>query len=165
MADETQGKFKQSLRAELHSDMKTFLLPAELRFEDRTSMAFSIESRVPFLDYRLVEFIHSLPAHYLLNNGWSKWILRQSMASILPDAICWRRDKMGFQTPEAMWLKAANIYIRDLFSSSNLNSTDYLEPKHILNKLDSQFEMQGTGDNVLWRWINLELWMQRFDMR
>lgn len=78
-----------------------FGLPHLLRFEDRNSMAFSIESRVPFTDYRLVEFAFSPAMKALkIREGWSKWALRKAGAGTVPDDIIWRRDKMGFGTPE-----------------------------------------------------------------
>ncbi|MBL0190664.1 MAG: asparagine synthase [Saprospiraceae bacterium] len=70
-----------------------------LHFEDRNSMRFSIESRVPFLDHRLVEFLFSLPDHFKIRGTDTKYILRQSQAPILPSAIALRKDKKGFVTP------------------------------------------------------------------
>jgi asparagine synthase (glutamine-hydrolysing) len=80
-------------------------LPALLRYEDRNSMAFSIESRVPFMDYRLVEFNLSLPEQLVLRNGTRKYILREAMKKVLPPKIYNRHDKMGFVTPEEVWFK------------------------------------------------------------
>ena len=84
-----------------------FGLPHLLRFEDRNSMAFSIESRVPFTDYRLVEFAFS-PAmrHLKIKEGWSKWALRKAGTGTVPDEILWRRDKMGFGTPEPQLIQS-----------------------------------------------------------
>jgi asparagine synthase (glutamine-hydrolysing) len=80
-------------------------LQSLLRYEDRNSMAFSTESRLPFLDYRLVEFIHSLPTVQKFRNTQTKWVLRQSMRGINRDDILERRDKIGFATPEKKWEK------------------------------------------------------------
>lgn len=88
-------------------DLGLFSLPALLRFEDRNSMAFSIESRVPFLDHRLVEFCLKLPVSMKLKNGTSKRIMRDALKDIIPPAILARRDKMGFGAPEKRWLKEA----------------------------------------------------------
>ncbi len=128
-------------------------------------MAFSIEARVPFLDHRLVEFVFSLPSNYHIRDGWSKWILRQAMRNTLPQKVCWRRDKKGFPTPEGLWLQKAQNKIIDLFSNSNLRSRNYLNPKQVLTMLERQLTGQDVTDNHhIWRWINLELWMQRFDL-
>ncbi len=80
-------------------------LPALLRYEDHNSMAWSVESRTPFLDYKFVEFTMGLPARYVYKNGVRKHILREAMHNIIPEAIENRRDKMGFVTPEELWLK------------------------------------------------------------
>ena len=76
-----------------------------LRYEDRNSMAFSIESRVPFLDHRLVEFSLSLENNKKLKNGWTKYILRKIIENKLPEGIVWRKDKKGFITPQGQWKK------------------------------------------------------------
>ena len=69
-------------------------------------MAWSVEARVPFTDFRLVEFAFSGACDELrIRNGWSKWGLRKAGAGVVPDSILWRRDKMGFGTPETDWLK------------------------------------------------------------
>jgi asparagine synthase (glutamine-hydrolysing) len=80
-------------------------LPALLRYEDHNSMAWSVESRTPFLDYRLVEFTLGLPPRYVYKNGVRKTILRDAMHGIIPEKIENRKDKMGFVTPEELWLK------------------------------------------------------------
>lgn len=76
-----------------------------LRYEDRNSMAFSRESRLPFLDYRLVEFIFSLSVDKRLRGNVTKWILRESMRGINLDSILKRKDKIGFATPEQEWFQ------------------------------------------------------------
>jgi asparagine synthase (glutamine-hydrolysing) len=79
-------------------------LPLLLRYEDRNSMAFSIEARLPFLDYRLVEQSISLAPSLKIQDGWTKWVLRTSMSDLLPHNIAWRRNKIGFAAPEDLWL-------------------------------------------------------------
>jgi asparagine synthase (glutamine-hydrolysing) len=80
-------------------------LPALLRYEDRNSMAWSVESRTPFMDYRLLEFTLGLPERFVYHNGTRKAILRSAMTNVIPQAISDRRDKMGFVTPEEIWLR------------------------------------------------------------
>ena len=75
-----------------------------LRMCDRNSMAFAIEVRLPYLFHELVEFSFSLPPSYKIHDGWSKYILRKSMEHLLPPAIAWRRDKIGFETPQREWM-------------------------------------------------------------
>ena len=85
-------------------DINAFSLPALLRYEDRNSMAWSVESRVPFLDHNLVEFIIGLPNEYKFRGGRTKAILRAGMRGVVPDEILDRRDKMGFVTPQSEWM-------------------------------------------------------------
>jgi asparagine synthase (glutamine-hydrolysing) len=79
--------------------MMTYSLPHLLKGEDRNSMAHSIEARVPFTDYRLVDYVFSLPGIYKIRHGWTKWLLRLAVEDLLPPTIVWRADKLGFATP------------------------------------------------------------------
>jgi asparagine synthase (glutamine-hydrolysing) len=93
-------------------DFDTFQLPLYLRADDRDSMSFSIESRHPFMDYKLVEFGYSLPNNLLIKDGWQKYLIRKSMHE-LPKSIAYRTDKKGFITPQEVWI---NKY-KDLFEN------------------------------------------------
>jgi asparagine synthase (glutamine-hydrolysing) len=87
----------------LIKDFDTFQLPLYLRADDRDSMAFGVESRHPFMDYRLVEFGYSLPNNLLIKNGWQKYLIRKAMHE-MPEAVRYRKDKKGFVTPQNIWL-------------------------------------------------------------
>jgi asparagine synthase (glutamine-hydrolysing) len=76
-----------------------------LRYADRNSMAHGLEVRLPFLNYELVEFLFSLPSHFKIREGWTKWLLRRSMEGILPREIVWRKDKTGYETPQQIWMR------------------------------------------------------------
>ena len=90
-------------------------LPTLLHYEDRNSMAHSIESRVPFLDHRLVELLFSFPDQLKMNKGWTKYALRKAMDGVLPKEIQWRKDKKGFVTPgEVLWLRGHLSYLLEL---------------------------------------------------
>ena len=93
-------------------DFDTFQLPLYLRADDRDSMSFSVESRHPFMDYKLVEFGYSLPNNLLIKDGWQKYLIRKSMHE-LPKSIAYRTDKKGFITPQEVWI---NKY-KDLFEN------------------------------------------------
>ncbi len=99
-----------------------------LRFADRNSMGHSIEVRLPFLRHQLVEFVYSLPSEFLIHEGWSKFILRESMKELMPNEITWRRDKLGFQAPQIDWLKSPKV--RAIVEDGRRN----LESHHILRK-------------------------------
>lgn len=88
----------------LKADLTETMLPAYLRSDDRDAMAFGIETRHPFLDYRLADFCFSLPDTYKIREGWQKWLLRQIDIG-MPDAIRFRKDKKGYTTPQDIWLK------------------------------------------------------------
>lgn len=115
----------------LLADFNVFQLPTYLRVDDRNSMAHSIESRHPFMDYRLVEFGYSLPFNLLIQNGWQKYIIRQAMRE-MPSEIKFRKDKKGFTTPEDDWLnKYKNefenylSYNKSVLGKKNVTSEKY----------------------------------------
>jgi asparagine synthase (glutamine-hydrolysing) len=94
--------FTDNLNEILHLYLMKYCLPHLLHYEDRNSMAFSIESRTPFTDHRLVDYVFSIPACYKYRDGWSKWLLRLAMRGLLPEEILWRRDKIGFAPSQTM---------------------------------------------------------------
>ena len=88
----------------LHFNTTEMGLEELLRFADRNSMAHGVEVRLPFLNHELVEFIFSLPAQLKMHDGWTKFLLRKTMDKKLPDAIVWRKDKVGFEPPQKNWM-------------------------------------------------------------
>lgn len=95
---------ESSLNEQLKKHTLSLGLKELLRYADRNSMAHSREVRLPFLSHKLVDFVFSLPDNYKLNSGWTKYILRKSMENILPEDICWRVDKIGYEPPQNDWL-------------------------------------------------------------
>ena len=87
----------------LKMDLTEFTLPTYLRSDDRDGMAFGLETRHPFLDYRLVDYCFALPDEFKIKDGWQKWILREAMPS-MPEAIRYRKDKKGYTTPQDIWI-------------------------------------------------------------
>ena len=87
-----------------------------LRYADRNSMANSVEIRLPFLSHRLVEFVFTLPDNFFIQEGWTKYLLRSSLEGILPNQIQWRRDKIGYEPPQANWMN--NKYVIDKIKST-----------------------------------------------
>ena len=96
--------YDDDVRSLLIRDTTSTGLKALLRYGDRNSMAFSREVRLPFLSHELSEFIFSLPIKFLLNEGWTKFILRKAVDGIIPDEISWRKDKIGFEPPQDDWV-------------------------------------------------------------
>jgi len=142
----------------------TFLhnLQALLKYEDRNSMAFSTEGRVPFLDYRLVEFLFSLPSHLKMKNGFSKYILREGMKGVIPDSIRLRKTKLGFSTPETLWQRTI-LYplIQEALRDPKIGA--YVNSEHAGNYLHKLIHSQQR-DFTPWRWTNLSLWMKAFNL-
>jgi asparagine synthase (glutamine-hydrolysing) len=137
-------------------------LPALLRYEDRSSMAHSIESRVPFLDYRLVEYIFSLPAHQIINNGYSKAVLRNAMKGYVPESILKRSDKMGFVTPEKVWFaKELKGWADDIINSRLFRERKYFDYSQVSRTIENYRAGKKDIGFALWRWINLELWLEK----
>ncbi len=99
--NQPQGDFEEQLK-DLVCDSN---LPQLLRYEDRNSMAFSIESRVPFISKDIVEFCLSLPVSLRINKGYTKAVLREAIKGIVPEDVRLRVDKLGFPAPEVDWLK------------------------------------------------------------
>ncbi|MGE5329803.1 MAG: asparagine synthase (glutamine-hydrolyzing) [Deltaproteobacteria bacterium] len=141
-----------------HFDFKT-LLPALLQVEDRVSMAHGLESRVPFLDHPLVEFVATIPSNVKFKDGNMKYGLKSAMKEYLPSAILNRKDKMGFPVPLSEWLKGeAKDYVRDIFSTTKSLNRDIINNRIVLEKIDSELKF---GRNI-WGLLCLELWQQEF---
>ncbi|HPD13576.1 MAG TPA: asparagine synthase (glutamine-hydrolyzing) [Planctomycetota bacterium] len=138
-------------------------LPALLRYEDRNSMAHSVESRLPFMDWRLVVFLFSLPASFKIRDGTTKWILRQAMAGTVPAAILARHDKIGFATPERAWIRSASAGpLADLVERAIARDFGWWDPRR-LSRLWRRFrEGQASSAGSIWRVANLMLWRERF---
>ena len=99
-----------------------------LRYADRNSMAHGREVRLPFLDHELVQFLFSLPSHFKINKGWTKWILRIAGVGQLPDQILWRKDKVGFEPPQLQWLQNKRVVERIMESRKLLVQNKILTP-------------------------------------
>lgn len=141
-----------------HFDFKT-LLPGLLQVEDRMSMAHGLESRVPFLDKRIVEFAATMPADIKFLNGSLKMILVDSMKEELPDAILNRKSKMGFPVPFNEWSKnELKGMILDVFGSQKAQNRDFINNKAVLEDLQEEMSF----GRKLWGLFSLELWEQQF---
>ena len=140
-------------------------LPAQLHWADRDSMAHSVECRVPFLDHRIVEFVLGCPEDYKIKRGITKRILRKFMADKLPEKVAQRTDKMGYLTPEEVWVKkdAPDVFMKAIKraleqSKGKLNNTLILE--------NASKIIFGTApyDPAIWRVISFGAWMDRFSI-
>jgi asparagine synthase (glutamine-hydrolysing) len=148
-------------------DIQQFSVPALLHYEDRMSMAWAKEIRVPFLDYRLVESMMSVPAEMKLREGWTKYIFRKAMEPYLPAEIAWRKDKQGFVNPQSQWLKKElKDKVLEFFQEESS-----IFRKGIINrsKLLQQYDLfcQNNNGTVHYRDIfnplALEVWLRKFE--
>ncbi|MCB9284858.1 MAG: asparagine synthase (glutamine-hydrolyzing) [Lewinellaceae bacterium] len=135
-----------------------------LKWEDRNSMWFSIEARVPFLDYRLVEHTLSLPDNRIIREGMTKHILREAMKGTLPEEIRMRRDKVGFETPEDEWFRTPLFqkYITELFGSTAFASRGVVDVKKVQEMYQKHLNRQGNYSREIWKLIHLEKWYNHF---
>jgi asparagine synthase (glutamine-hydrolysing) len=137
-------------------------LPALLRFCDRNSMAHSVESRLPFLTAEMVGFALSLPAEYLVDrHATCKSVFRQAMRGLVPDPILDRRDKIGFVTPESVWLEQMGAELAEL----SAGALPMLKPALVRATCDRARTGQAPRDGRVWRWLNLLLWSRSFGVR
>ena len=157
-------EFDQSLLREHVHDFRNFeslqrneifkyQLPHLLRYEDRNSMANSIEARLPFLDYRVVELALSLPVNLKIRAGFTKYILRKSMVNNLPEEILWRKNKFGFNAPVESWMSDRGAIFESIRNSS------------ILSEIIGSSIPEDLDMNLLWRLYNIALWEQAFDVK
>ena len=131
-------------------------LPALLRYEDRNSMANSIEARVPFLDHRFVEASISLSLESKIKNGWSKYPLRKS--NLLPKSIAWRRSKLGFNAPERTWIGSYDNEIKDIVLGSNIINS-------IANKTKLAKKWKFLDNKEKWRLFNTSIWSEAMKVK
>jgi asparagine synthase (glutamine-hydrolysing) len=155
----------QVLKACLAQAVTKWNLPHLLRYEDRNSMAFSIESRVPFLTPEFVEFAFSLPEEYILvPDGTTKAVFREAMRGIVPDAILDRKDKMGFVTPERSWLGESEAWVNRALAGETARRIPVLNMAAVDREWE-KFKVQGTYGMPPWRWLNLIEWTRQFNVR
>lgn len=149
------------LRQRQMADLDRFSLPALTHYEDRNSMAHSLEIRHPFLDHRLVNYALNLQSDYKIKKGWSKYILRKGFPE-LPPAIRWRKDKQGFVTEEAKWLREGlQFMVKSLFKGSRLQELGILDERKFLLHYE-RFLRGGAVDCLdISRALIAELWTRQ----
>jgi len=138
-------------------------LPLLLRFEDRNSMAFGVEARVPFVDHELMEFALTLPEDFLIRGELTKSILRDAANSRLPEAVKNRRDKIGFQTNEWQWLRQHRSEIGQLIRRDMEVARDVFSDD-IQQLVDRQLCNTSRQSPVPWRVVSFLRWMRVFDV-
>jgi asparagine synthase (glutamine-hydrolysing) len=158
-------KFQRSqddLKRRLVADLQTFSLPSLLRYEDRNSMAFSMESRLPFLDQELVDWVLQLPSSAIVDRGWSRAILRDGLRGVLTEKVRTRRWKVGFTTPETRWLRARRAAVQGLFRSPEFCARPYWDAVGLAAAFDRFCAGEVEPSQIFWRAINTEIWLRVF---
>lgn len=158
---ELNKKYKNELNNNLYQTLVNTSIPHLLHWEDRNSMAHSVESRVPFLDYRLAEWIFSIPVNQKIRGAETKFVLRNGMKNILPEKVRNRKDKVGFATPTDLWTnKLLKNEISELFASSSFKQRGIFEA----SKIESAYQKSPSTfkANEIWRILSMEMWFRIF---
>lgn len=150
------------MRARQIEDLDRYSVPALTHYEDRNSMAHSLEVRHPFLDHRLVNFSLNLPTERKIHKGWTKYILRESFPEVAPE-IRWRKDKQGFLTPEEIWLRDDLAeFIRAQFQKSTLGRMGFVDDSKFLQYYESFRAGRSTASPAdIARTLIAEVWAAR----
>lgn len=147
-------------------DVKSLSIPMLLHYEDRMSMSHGTEVRLPFLDYRIVEWLAKVPFHYKLCGGWTKKILRDAIVDLVPESIRWRRDKRGFNLPEKEWLRGpcASLVMRTIDEGMICERLGLINKSHLKSTFQ-RFLKNGTGISYkrLFSILSLEEWIKGFE--
>ena len=133
-------------------------LPLLLRYEDKNSMRHSIETRLPFIDFKTLETALSINIKYKIKNGWSKFILRKSINGILPNEVIWRKNKLGFNPPEKSWFNEISDQLPEELKNSNILN-EICDMKKLSKKL------KRMDNNLKWRLYNIAIWEKMFDVK
>ena len=155
--------YNGNLGKRIKGDLFQFSLPSLLRFEDKNSMAHSVETRLPFLDFRVVEMLASFPLTQKMCNGWTKYVLRNAMKGVLPELIRLRKSKLGFATPENVWFKKEiNTQMAGVFEELDFGR-NYVKKDKLTNCFNKYINNKSIHQSELFfRFYILELWGRKF---
>lgn len=161
--EELPWMLSSNLNTKLCRDLVKDSIPSLLHNEDGNSMTFSVESRVPFLDYRIVEFSLALDGEYKIKNGWTKRIMRKSLKKYLPKSVIKRRNKMGFPAPFARWLRTGDgkeEYKKLIYAFARRN----VVPEKTIDVIyNSHIKGEADYSELLFRYMCLEIWYQMME--
>ncbi|MBV9100083.1 MAG: asparagine synthase (glutamine-hydrolyzing) [Candidatus Dormibacteraeota bacterium] len=150
------------LKLRLLQDFVTYSLPPLLRYEDRASMAHSLEARLPFLDQELVDYVLSLPTRAIINNGWTRAVVRKALHGMLPEKVERRRKKIGFTTPEFRWYRRQRAVLQSLMRSPAFQHRPYWHGTAVAEAFARACRGEIEENMFFWRAINAEVWMRIF---
>ena len=128
---------------------------------DRAAMGVSLETRAPFLDHHLMEFVWRLPLSFRLRNARGKWILRQVLCKYVPDELI-DRPKMGFSVPLAAWLRGPlRDWAEALLDERRLQTEGFFDPRPIRKRWNEHLNGFGGWDPHLWSILMFQTWLER----
>src|SRR5215472_5436354 len=156
-------RFKSALHNELYQQLRCTMLPKLLRFADRSSMAFSREVRLPYLDHRVVEYLFAIPEAQKICGATTKFVLRNAMRGRLPDAVTNRVDKKGFETPQSAWLRGPlRVWAECILQSNSFRERGWVDQQAALHVWRRFLMHSGRSEALLFRWLSLEVWARAF---
>jgi len=151
-----------TLRRILYFDQTSWLPDNLLERGDRMTMAASIESRVPFLDHELAQFVSTLPDNCRVKGLKTKWILREAGRSLIPGAIL-DRKKVGFRVPVNQWFRGPlKDYLCDHLKGADSKTRPYYDPQVLDRMMDDHIEGRQNHEKLLWALLNLEIWHRQY---
>lgn len=154
-------KYGEPLNNALYQTHSKTILPGLLHYGDAISMAFSVEYRAPFMDYRLVEYCFGLGHDKKINNGYTKYLLRESMRGTLVDSVRLRKSKYGFNTPLYEWLSDKDYdQFLDILNSKRSKERGVFDVNKLQAVMKQGRETRQRLGNYMLRWVSTELWMQ-----
>jgi len=151
-----------NLNERLASDVLAYSTPDLLRYEDKNSMAFSIEARVPFLDHEMVEYIFGLPIDQKIKGGWNRAVYRNAMKGRMPEKNRRRRSKIGFTNPDVAWMKEKAPDIRSIFGQRETAARGIYNRAQLVRAWDEYLAGRPGDGLIFWRVLVTELWMRRY---
>ncbi|RMD77262.1 asparagine synthase (glutamine-hydrolyzing) [Candidatus Dojkabacteria bacterium] len=159
--EKPEFKHKRNLNERLFEDVNSTTTQCLLRYEDKNSMANSLESRVPFYDHEMVEFIFNLPIDQKIKNGWNRYVYRNALKGLMPEKNRLRRSKIGFTNPEWEWIERRQQNFFEVFSSAEFRSRKFWNADKILEGFKKALKNQLRGDILFfWRVFSVEMWLR-----
>ena len=151
-----------ALQAMLHADSAVLLSDKYLEKVDRATMAYGIESRVPFLDDDLSAYALALPSSLKVRRGQKKWVLRQALRGTVPDEILDAR-KTGFSVPVSHWLRGPlHRYLRETLQETAAAAPDLFDPVALEQCIDEHVSGRHDNGRLLYKLLNFGLWRRKY---
>jgi asparagine synthase (glutamine-hydrolysing) len=150
-----------SIQERLYQSELSYILPSHLHNEDRASMAFSVEMRLPFLDYRLVEYAFAIPGAFKIRDGSLKFLLREAMRDVLPDKVRTNLTKRGLEPPEGEWLNGAEEKLREYLRTAPMLDR-YVDVSKALRNWRALMDSTDPVGHSIWRLLMVAVWLKVF---